>query len=249
MPLLIMLVCSVAQAGSVPAATSSVPGVLLGSFAQDGDADPQAFFTGEHPDDFVAQFRQACARKQRIWALGVPGTVACSKLEHVAEGGNGPVYALHLHSRAPRLPQSPATVLSLSPISQIQPAARTLSQAENKALLGVYRTAHMRQAVQRAIASKAIQVLDFDGARSTIYVVNWKRVDDGAASNEVYLVINRTGARFSSAGHFEGDIVQFLDVNGDGRPDVQRSISCDGICEALSSMFGRVRDMVSIYNH
>lgn len=55
--------------------------------------------------------------------------------------------------------------------------------------------------------------------------------------------------KFFSAGNFEGEIVGFIDVNNDGIPEVQRSIGCDGRCEAITSIYKNTDDFVSVYNH
>lgn len=249
MLLLMLLLCPTVWGGSLPTASSAVPGVLLAAATGDVADDIRVYFGTEHSADFVARFRRACTRQQRIWALGESGTLTCLRLEHVAEGGNGPVHALQLHSKAPLSPHTSAIVVSLSPIMQIAPTARRLTAAETQAVAATLKGSQLRQSVQKAVANGAVQVLDFHGRESSIYLVKWKRLDEGDVSNDQYVIINRTGKRFRAAGSFEGKIVRFLDVNNDGHPDVQRSINCDGICEAVTAMFGSVEDLVSIYNH
>lgn len=246
-----LLICPLAQGGSVPAASSAIPGVLLIRLTLDPAEGEKAYFGIEHSKGFVQLFRQACARKQRIWALGVSGTVVCSQFEHLAEGGDGPVYAVHLHSKAPLVSQARVTVISLAPVAHIAPKKRKLSKAEIDGIGSAHPSGPLRLAVEKALAAGTVRSIDFDGLRSSVYIVKWKRIVEPELdlANDHYLVINRLGEKYQTAGSFEGDIVRFLDVDKDGRPDVQRSVSCDGICEAVTTLVGRTEDLVSISNH
>jgi hypothetical protein len=236
------------HAGSAPASSSSVPGVLLGYGADRGQG-PQVFMAEHHPQQFIERFRQACKNKRPIWALGLSAKLVCTQLELVPEGGDGPVYALHLQATGQLRGAHSAVVFSLNKIATMKSAARRLEQSEIAKLLAVYKSSALQAAVNNAIGRDLVQIFDIPAKRSSIYILKWKHVRDNYLSNDHFLVINRVEDRYFSVGNFEGQIVRYLDVDNDGVPEVQRSIECDGSCEAITSISRNVRDLVSIYNH
>ena len=246
---LLLLCCLRTEAGSAPASSSKVPGVLLG-FAYEGMHGIEAYFETGHSKGFIDAFKDACVRKKRIWALGMPSVFVCTKLEYIEEAGNGPVYALQLSAKDGPSHARSAIVLSLEPLSIYPLVPRQLEASETHGLQSVYKSGSLSQAIKAAVDTGDIRILDIKNKSSSIYIAKWKRVRSSEDSdNDHYLVINRDGEKFFSAGNFEGSILGFVDINNDGVPEVQRSINCDGTCEAITSIYRNTRDLVSIYNH
>lgn len=243
-----LLFCSSVHAGSARASSSKVQGVFLG-FSQAAEGGLEADLEPHQPKEYIDQFKNACRLKKRIWALGIPNTFICANIEYIPEAGNGPVYSLQLTTKEKRTSSNNAVVFSLEPLTASKPNARVLESAEEKGLLSVYKSSALAAVVGKTIAAGTVQILDFHENASTIYVIKWKQVKDELSTNDYFLVINRDGDKYFSAGNFNGTVVGFVDVNGDGIPEVQRSIDCDGTCEAISSLYKNTKDLVSVYNH
>ncbi len=244
--LAVLLFCSSVHAGSAPASSSKIQGVFLGFSTDDG---LEAYLEPGQPKEYIDGFKNACKSKKRIWALGIPNTFVCTNIEYIPEAGNGAVYSLQLTAKEKRASANNAVVFSLEPLTLHKPNARALESSEAKGLLSVYKSSALTATVERSIAASSVQILDFHENASSIYVVKWKQVKGELSTNDYFLVINRDGETYFSAGNFNGTIVGFVDVNGDGIPEVQRSIDCDGTCEAISSLYKNTKDLVSIYNH
>lgn len=237
-----------AVAGSAPATSSTIEGVVLG-FSDQRENSLYAYFEPDHSKEFIGKFKDACAHKRKVWAIGIPNTFVCTKLEYIEEAGDGPVYELHLSSKEKIKFASHAIIFSLEPLRTYKPGLRQLELLESQSLVSMYKTISLKEAVQNAIDTSSVQILDIPKKSLSIYLIKWKHVEDEYSSNDYYLVINRKGEKFFSAGNFEGDIVGFVDADSDGIPEVQRSIGCDGTCEAITSIYKNTGDFVSIYNH
>jgi hypothetical protein len=236
------------EAGSVPASWSKVDGVVLG-FTYEGENGLYVYFESGHNKEYISKFNDACAQKKRLWALGISNKFVCNKLQYVQEGGDGPVYELKLSTADKRKVVPHAIVFSLTPLETFKSVSRELESTESQALLSVYKSTSLKDAVQNSINNGNIQILEIPEKFLSIYIIKWKHVEAEFSSSDYYLVINSIEDRFFSAGNFEGDIVNFVDINNDGIPEVQVSMHCDGTCEAVTSIYKNTNDFLYIYNH
>lgn len=247
--LIFSLCCFSAEAGSAPASSSTVQGVVLG-FNYEGENKLIAYIEIDHSKEYIGKFKNVCAKKKQIWAFGLPNKFTCTKFEYIEEAGDGPVYALELSAKDKIKHLPHAITLSLKPLRPYKPDSRKLELSEVQNLLSVYKSSSLKKVLQNAVKAGDVQILDIRKKSLSIYIIKWKHTGDEYSSNDYYyLVINRNSQKFFSAGNFEGEIVGFIDVNNDGIPEVQRSIGCDGTCEAITSIYKNTDDFVSVYNH
>lgn len=189
--LIFSLCCFSAEAGSAPASSSTVQGVVLG-FNYEGGNKLIAYFEIDHSKEYIGKFNNVCAKKGRIWAFGLPNKFTCTKFEYIEEAGNGPVYALELSAKHKIKDLPHAITLSLKPLRPFKPDSRELELPEIQNLLSVYKSSSLKKVLQNAVKAGDVQILDIRKKSLSIYIIKWKHTGDEYSSNDYYyLVINR----------------------------------------------------------
>jgi hypothetical protein len=238
----LLVIAPLASAGSNPE-SNLVRGYFLGF-------RDFVYISGD-PDEYASTLLPICKSRGRLWALGVDAQLKCIATRRIEDNGegSGPVYELAIKSDKPIRP-SHALLYSTSPIAKVRWDMRGLRESELQELKN---TANLKLKKYRKVneyidQGKAVAVEPRNG-KLKIFILPWKITSDGIVDDKDYLIAVR-----SSSGEFwfkekRGTIVGYIDIDGDGIPEIQNSMNCDGTCESVISVTQKFREVIAIYNH
>lgn len=233
---------SLAFAGEAPA-SGLVDGYFLGF-------NGFAYVAGDDGPD-RDKLLSICKARGRLWALGVDAPLKCvaaRRLENNIEG-MGPIHELKIHSDK-SIETSHALLYSVRPFAKASWAKRALTESESQEL---NTAAGLKPKKYRSVLAHIKQghatVIEPGTGKLNIFILPWKITNDGVVDDKDYLIAVRHSPGKFSFKEQRGTIIGYADMDGDGVPEIQNSMNCDGTCESVISVTRQFSEMLSIYEH
>jgi len=241
MVLLCLLTGPLAYAGAAPMSESTVDGYFLG----DGGT---AYVSTHLSESALNALKKTCSRAGPIWTSTSRAPSQCTAFTYIEEGGDGPVYELTLAIRD----RSPGPYLfSIRQFDSYDWKERSPTAAEQDAIGGLLRKSPNYNKAIQALRNKQIVAIDARSMGDAGFIVPWMTEVNHAMdiSNDKFVVVARVGGRYRITGDFAGDYYEYVDINGDGFPEVRSNEDCDGICQYVISLYPKVAPLVWITVH
>lgn len=243
----LLLLANVCYAGSAPASDSSVNGYFLGF--QD-----EAYVSAGSEKTYLNDLKSVCKKGGQIWALGYTKPLKCTALTRIEEGGDGPVFQVELKGLETLKDASGAILFSTKKFAEKSWVRREATPEE---ATEVYRTLNGTNSQLHLVANGAISRFLFnrrptvvEAGNTSIYLVPWAVTEDDTGSvNNEYAILKRGDSGLEYTGAVTGKILGFVDITGDGFPELKISQDCDGRCEYVVDVRDGTNMLVSIFNH
>lgn len=239
--LIVVSTSNFAHAGSAPVSRSSIDGYFLGS-------TKAAYLSSTHPKKDLQKITSVCEKKGPLWAFGVKEPVNCSGIKYIEKAGDGPVYALDISGVRITSSLSNMFLYSINPFPKKDWLLRKIKKPEVQSITTLL-TRYQLKYLEAIDSIDLAEVIDSSRNGITVYILPWKTISDDLSVNQYYLAIIGSEKGFTISGEFGGKIIGYVDLDGDGLPEIQLSRDCDGTCESVISVKGKIKQDVSVSNH
>lgn len=242
-----LLITKLSYAGSAPASESSLNGYFLGF--QD-----EAYVSTSSEKAYINDLKSVCKKGGQIWAFGYTKPLKCVALTRIEEGGDGPVFQVELKG-IETLKEAPGAILFST--KKFAEKSWLKREATAEEATEVYRYLNGAETKLQLVTNGSVSRFLFnrrptviEANNTNIYLVPWAVTEDDTGSvNNEYAILKRGVSGLEYSGSITGKILGFVDITGDGFPELKISQDCDGRCESVVDVREGANILVSIFNH
>jgi len=235
------------HAGSYPLSNSRVDGYFLGD-----STDAYVSISGNSKRS-IKRLINLCQKKQNLWALGIEAPFKCTGLEKL----NGPQGfdedVIHVKMtpsvRISRRTSHPLLFSVTRFPNRVWEFRKTDEyEIEDLTANAFFKHKKYKKAIENINAGN-VKVVEPINGKATIYLIPWRTTSDGIVDEADYIVAVKSPNSSYTFKVSRGRVVGFVDLDGDGIPEIQESMTCDGVCESAYSVFKPSEKLISIYVH